>query len=83
MLVAEAPATSGGTGPHLGGLFKDWKEQERKKKYGNVFEFRDFFNRQLKFMPYYTDLVKCGPYHTNNKTLIKRRAALLSKNTLG
>jgi uracil-DNA glycosylase len=63
MLVGEAPSTSGGVGPHLGGFFMDW----------DPWEFRDFFARELGDMPYFTDLVKCGPENAKNKATIRRR----------
>lgn len=74
MLVAEAPSTTGGIGPHLGGLFECWKDKKPEKKLKGVLEFRDFFSGVLGFTPYFTDLVKCGPPNTGNKTLIIQRA---------
>jgi len=72
MLVGEAPSTSGGVGPHLGGLFKEW----------DPWEFRDFFARELRYMPYFTDLVKCGPENAKNKAVISRRAEYCGKKFL-
>ena len=64
MLVAEAPSTSGGVGPHVGGLFADW----------DTWEFRDFFREELGYVPYLTDLVKCGPRDARDKTVVRKRA---------
>lgn len=69
MLVAEAPSTGGGKGPHLGGLFKDWPSSKSE-----FIKFRDFFSNELGFMPYFTDLVKCGSKNAGDKTTISQRA---------
>jgi uracil-DNA glycosylase family 4 len=74
MLVGEAPSTSDGVGPHLGGLFVDWNR--------NPLEFRDFFARELGYMPYFTDLVKCGPENAKNKAVVSRRAKYCGKKFL-
>jgi uracil-DNA glycosylase family 4 len=72
MLVAEAPSTRGGKGPHLGGLFEDWPSNKKNKS--EFIKFRDFFRNEFDGMPYFTDLVKCGPKNTRDKTTIKQRA---------
>jgi uracil-DNA glycosylase len=69
MFVAEAPSPTGGKGPHLGGLFKDWALNQ-----GEVIPFRNFFAKELGFMPYFTDLVKCGPKNAGDKRTIDERA---------
>jgi uracil-DNA glycosylase len=71
MLVGEAPSTGGGIGPHLGGL---WKNCEFKSENNPIKRFRDYFKDQLGYMPYFTDLVKCGPKNTRNKAVIWKRA---------
>jgi uracil-DNA glycosylase family 4 len=72
MLVGEAPSTTDGVGPHLGGLFADW----------DPWKFRDLFARELGYMPYFTDLVKCGPENARNKNVIRRRAKYCGKKFL-
>jgi uracil-DNA glycosylase family 4 len=72
MLVGEAPSTSGGVGPHLGGLFKQW----------DAWEFRDVFVEKFRCMPYFTDLVKCGPENAKNKSVVRRRAKYCGKKFL-
>jgi hypothetical protein len=80
MLVAEAPSTTGGKGPHLGGLFADW--YEINKKWQDIIKFREFFKDAFTSMPYYTDLIKCGPVNTKMKTLIRHRADICAEKFL-
>ncbi|MFC1871382.1 uracil-DNA glycosylase family protein [Chloroflexota bacterium] len=72
MLVAEAPSTGGGIGPHLGGFWRDLHTFERQNQ--EFIRFRDYFSKELGFIPYFTDLVKCGTQNTKNKALIRKRA---------
>ncbi len=80
MLVAEAPSTSGGKGVHLGGLLEDRCAQ--KKEDSEFSKFLEFFNKELGFWPYFTDLVKCGPTRVGDKATIKRRAERCVKHFL-
>lgn len=69
MFVGEAPSTTGRAGPHLGGVFRDWPDDQ-----GQIIQFRNFFAEELGFMPYFTDLVKCGPKNSGDKKTIDSRA---------
>lgn len=56
MIVAEAPSSTGGKGPHIGGYIKDW-EKENETTVNSLFRYvRKFYNT----IPYFTDLMKCG-----------------------
>jgi uracil-DNA glycosylase len=79
MVIAQAPAKLTdswsplrGPGPHVPGLFKDWPIDENQDR--GLFLFRKFLADMLNDMPYFTDLIKCGPADAGNKTTIKMRA---------
>jgi uracil-DNA glycosylase len=56
MVVAEAPSTAEGGGLHIGGLTRDWKENEK----GGVGDFLAFVKRRFRANPHFTDVMKCG-----------------------
>ena len=76
MFVAEAPSTTGGMGPHLGGLFRDWPSDSDRIKQGKIIDFIKFFTNELNYYPYFTDLVKCGPANSGDKKTIEKRAQI-------
>ena len=69
MVVGEAPSTTGGKGPHVGGLFADWTPNPKSPS-----NIRDFVHKHYNTLPYFTDLVKCGAARGANKRIIKQRA---------
>ncbi len=71
MIVAEAPSSKGGTGPHIAGLVENWNDEETVN---SLFRFvRAHFNT----IPYFTDLMKCGVERQtkNAKRIFKKRIA--------
>ena len=69
MIVGEAPSNTGGPGPHLGGLFKDW-EANKKSHFDAQ---RKFVKKYYHTIPYFTDLVKCGVAKQSNKKKLNKR----------
>lgn len=53
MIIAEAPSTAGGIGPHIGGKMLDWNEDIIKP-------LKNFVKEYYNTAPYFTDVVKCG-----------------------
>lgn len=54
MIVAEAPSSKGGIGPHIGGLVEKWDDEDAVNSL-----FR-FVKTMFETIPYFTDLMKCG-----------------------
>lgn len=54
MIVAEAPSGTGGLGPYIAGLTKDWKGEKI------VDALFNFVKKHFSTVPYFTDLMKCG-----------------------
>lgn len=69
MIVGEAPSKTGGLGPHIGGLFANWKADKRSP----VDLQRTFVQKYYHTTPYFTDLAKCGVARQRDKKALNRR----------